>query len=212
MVSSSAAVIAPLEGFPSPTGPMRAALEPVELVIERRCHFKAKPCGLCGLPKTNKVHRKKNAAEGKPFCAFSRRNGCASCGQAKAHADHVGAPESFNVMAGRDPNVYRSIVDKWRPVLIDALERSGLPKGLDGVMVEAEVSFGDNVDRDRGNYAVMLDKALGDAMVSAGFLASDAWARYGFGELQRRDEPGVSRTRLMIFPRGATHFADPDHP
>ncbi len=211
MVSSSATAIAPLEGFPSPAAPVRVALEPVVLVIERRCHFKAKPCGRCGLPKTNKAHRKKNVEEGKPFCEFARRNGCATCGQAKAHADHLGAPESFNVMAGRDPNVYRSIIAKWGPVFDAALEASGLPRGLDQVMVEGEASFGDAVLRDAGNHRVMLEKACGDALVRGGYIESDDWAHYEFGVLQRRDEPGVSRTRLVLFPR-ATHFADPEHP
>lgn len=179
-----------------------AALEPVHLEIVRRCHFKAKTCGLCDKPKSNAAHRKKGGS-----CVFRRRNGCVHCGLAKSHADHVGAPDSFNVMAGRDPNVYRSIVDKWRPVLTAALEASKLPKGLAGVMVEAEVSFGDAVGRDRGNHAVMLDKALGDALVAGGWLASDSWARYGFGELQRREERGVNRTRLAIFPRAASSAA-----
>lgn len=198
MTTGLASSVAPLEGFPSPAVP---ALEPVELVIEQRCHFKAKPCGTCGKPRSNTVHRKKNVEEGKPFCAFKRRNGCDRCGQAKGHADHVGAPESFNVMAGRDPNVYRSIIDKWAPVLREALEASGLPKGLAGVMVEGEVSFGDRVERDAGNHRVMIEKALGDVLTRGGWLESDTWERYEFGGLQRRDEPGVSRTRIMIFPR-----------
>lgn len=181
--------------------PAPADLEPVAIEIVRVCHFVMKPCGLCGKPKSNPVHRKKNVEEGKPFCGFRRKLGCATCGLPKAHADHVGAPDSFNVMAGRDPNVYRAIVDKWRPVLTAALEASGLPKGLDGVVVEAEVSFGDNVERDRGNHAVMLDKALGDALVAGGWLTKDSWSRYGFGELQRREAGKANRTRLMIFPR-----------
>ena len=63
------------------------------------------------------------------------------------------------------------------------------------------MSFGDNVERDRGNHAVMLDKALGDALVAGGWLTKDSWARYGFGELQRREDGKANRTRLMIFPR-----------
>ncbi|MCA1571673.1 MAG: hypothetical protein LC798_15435 [Chloroflexi bacterium] len=175
-------------------------IEPVELVVERRCHFKAKTCGACDRPKSNTIHRKKNAEEGKPFCPFKRRNGCASCGLPKGHRDHLGAPESFNVMAGRDPNVYRAIVGKWAPVLAELLEESGLPRGLARVMAEGEVSFGDNVDRDAGNHRVMIEKALGDALVRGGWLESDTWARYEFGALQRREEPGVNRTRLMLFP------------
>lgn len=191
MTASTAAPVEPLDGFPAPR-----PLEPVEIEIIRACRFKAKPCGLCGLPKSNAVHRKKDGT-----CAFKRRNGCATCGEAKGHADHLGAPESFNVMAGRDPNVYRATVDRWAPVLREALDASGLPRGLAGVLVEGEVSFGDNVDRDCGNHRTMIEKVTGDALVAGGFLESDTWARYEFGGLQRRDEPGVSRTRLMIFPR-----------
>ncbi len=192
-VVSSAAPVLPLdEGH--------AALEPVEIEITRRCHFKAKTCGTCDRPKSNTVHRLKNVEEGKPFCEFKRRNGCARCGAAKGHADHLGAPDSFNVMAGRDPNVYRSIIAKWAPVLAAALEAAGLPRGLDRVMVEGEVSFGDAVDRDAGNHRVMLEKALGDALVRGGWLKADSWERYEFGGLRRIDVPGVSRTRLMLFP------------
>jgi ribosomal protein L37E len=205
--AATASTVAPLDGFPSPSVPRPPAIEPVELEIVRRCHFKAKACGACGLPKSNKLHRKKNVEEGLPFCAFKRKVGCATCGMPKAHADHLGAPESFNVMAGRDPNVYRSIIDKWAPVLAELLAASGLPKSLAQVMAEGEVSFGDAADRDAGNYRVMIEKALGDALVRGGYLESDTWARYEFGVLQRRDEPGVSRTRIMLFPR-ATQNAD----
>ncbi len=164
----------------------------------RRCHFKAKPCGLCGKPKSNRVHHTKTGT-----CPFKRQVRCAHCEQAKSHADHIGAPESFNAMAGRDPNVYRQVIENWAPVLLAALEASGLPKGLAGVMVEGEVSFGDATARDAGNHRVMLEKVTGDVLVRGGWLESDTWDRYEFGNLQRRDERGVSRTRLMIFPRGA---------
>lgn len=187
--------------LPLDDAPPAAALEPVAIEIVRACRYVMKPCGLCGKPKSNAIHRKKNRDEGLPFCAFGRKLGCATCGLPKSHADHLGAPDSFNVMAGRDPNVYRAVVDKWRPALTAALEASGLPRGLGGVMVEAEVSFGDNVKRDRGNHAVMLDKALGDAMVVGGWLPDDEWGRYGFGELQRREDGKTNRTRIVIFPR-----------
>ncbi len=180
-----------------------AALEPVAIEIVRVCHFVMKPCGLCGKPKSNTIHRKKNVEEGKSFCAFGRKLGCATCGLPKGHADHRGAPDSFNVMAGRDPNVYRRIIENWAPVLTAALAVSGLPKGLAGVVVEGEVSFGDNTDRDQGNHRVMIEKALGDALVRGGWLESDTWTRYEFGGLQRREERKINRTRLMLFPRAA---------
>lgn len=176
-------------------------LQPVQIEIVRVCRFKQKPCGSCGKPKSNTLHRKKNVEEGKPFCKFARRNGCETCGLAKGHADHLGAPDSFNVMAGRDPNVYRSILDKWAPVLTAALETSELPRGLSYVLVEGEVSFGDATKRDADNHRVMLAKACGDVLVRGEWLSDDDWDHYEFGGLQRRDERGVSRTRLTLLPR-----------
>lgn len=200
MNPSMATLVAPLDGFPSPSVPRPAALEPVELEIERACHFKRKPCGTCGKPKSNPVHRK---AENGGTCVFKRRLNCATCGQAKSHADHLGAPESFNAMAGRDPNVYRQVIANWAPVLTRALEVSGLPKGLAGVMVEGEVSFGDGVSRDAGNHRTMIEKVLGDALVRGGWLEDDDWGRFEFGNLTRREERGMNRTRLVLFPRAA---------
>lgn len=172
-----------------------ATLTPVEIEIVGRCTYKAKPCARCGKSKSNRGHRKEGGT-----CAFQRRLGCATCGQAKSWAGHLGAPPSFNVVAGRDPNVYRSIIDSWTEALEPLLATSGLPTGLGRVTVEGEVSFGDGRRRDQGNSRMLIEKALGDALVHGGFIPDDDWSRYEFGGLQRRDEPGVSRTRLLLFP------------
>lgn len=177
----------------------RPELVPVEIEIVRVCAFKAKTCATCGRPKSNPVHRKKGGT-----CVFRRRNGCATCGLAKSHADHYGAPESFNALAGRDPQVYRQQIETWGKVLKPLLEASGLPKGLGRVMVEGECSFGDAKDRDQGNHRVMIEKALGDALVSGGWLEADTWTRYEFGGLARREDGRRNWTRLMLFPAWET--------
>lgn len=177
----------------------RPELVPVELEIVRACAFKAKTCGRCGKPKSNPVHRKKGGT-----CVFQRRNGCVHCGKAKSHPDHFGAPDSFNVMAGRDPQVYRQAIEDWGKVLTPHLETSGLPKGLGRVMVEAECSFGDKADRDHGNHRVMIEKALGDALQRGGWLVSDTWSRYEFGNLVRREDGRRNWTRLLLFPAWET--------
>jgi hypothetical protein len=173
-------------------------LEPVQLVIERGCHFKAKPCGRCDRPKSNPAHRKKGGT-----CVFQRRNGCARCSRAKNDPVHFGAPDSFNALAGRDPQVYRQLIETWANVLMPLLEQSGLPKGLGKVMVEGECSFGDLQERDAGNHRVMIEKALGDALVRGGWLPADTWSRYEFGNLARREVPGKNWTFLMLFPAEA---------
>lgn len=172
----------------------RPELVPVELEIVRVCAFKAKTCGRCGKPKSNPVHRKKGGT-----CVFQRRNGCVHCGKAKSHADHYGAPDSWNAMLGRDPQVYRQMVDTWAEVLRPRLEASGLPKGLGRLMVEGECSFGDGRKRDQGNHRGPLEKAVADAAVRGGYLIDDEWSRFEFGNLVRREDGG-NWTRLMLFP------------
>lgn len=180
------AVLAPVD---------RPELVPVEIEIVRVCAFKAKTCGECGKPKSNPVHRKPDKGG---TCVFRRRNGCAHCGKAKSHPDHYGAPDSWNAMLGRDPQVYRQMVDTWSAILRPLLERSGLPKGLGRVMVEGECSFGDGRRRDQGNHRGPLEKALGDAL-QRGWLIDDEWSRFEFGNLVRREDGG-NWTRLMLFP------------
>lgn len=163
--------------------------------LEEVCHFKRKPCGRCGKAKTNAAHRKKGGT-----CKFKQQNMCLNCGKAKSHRDHLGSPPSFNVLGSGSQRAYIGLKTTWQPVLVDLLERSGLPKGLQRVMVEGEVSYGVDRDRDEDNAVALVRKFLGDALVQGGWLTKDVWGRHKFGELVRLDEPGVSRLRLMIFP------------
>jgi hypothetical protein len=154
-------------------------VEPVTIHHERRCHFKRKPDD----PGTGK-----------------KRLGCDRCGQSKAHPDHLGAPESFNVFASSGWSVYQQAKKRWASVLTLALRESGLPRDLDRIVVEGEATFPDKAKRDQGNYRVIIEKALGDVLVSGGWLEDDSWDRYEFGNLTKRYEKGVSATRLTLFP------------
>lgn len=213
MTLSAASVVAPLDGFPSP-----AALQPVELEIVRACAFKAKPlvCRVC------KAERKKGGKKGAcEHCGTAtspiQRQGCDRCGEAKGDRGHIGAPPSLNVLGSGDPSIYMGIKARWQALLAELLQASGLPRGLAQVMVEGEVTFPDRTRRDQGNYRTLLEKALGDTLVSGGgdiaggWLEDDDWQRYEFGNLAYRYEAGVSRTRLMVFPRATTLFASPEH-
>lgn len=184
------------------------ALEPVELEIVRVCAFKAKPleCRDC------KTERRKGGKGGPcEHCGSAakpiQRQGCARCGAAKGDRGHVGAPPSLNVLGSGDPAIYMGIKARWQELLAELLEASGLPRGLVGVMVEGEVTFPDRTRRDQGNYRTLIEKALGDTLVSGGgdieggWLDDDDWMRYEFGNLTCRYEAGVSRTRLLLMPR-----------
>jgi hypothetical protein len=175
-------------------------LEPVQLVVERACHFKAKPCGRCGKPKSNAVHRK---AENGGTCEFQRKTLCANCGLAKSDRRHLGAPPAFHKLGSGDRRAYQAVKQQWQDVLTELLEESGLQRGLGRVMVEGEATFPEQLRRDQGNYRILIEKALGDTLVAGGWLEDDDWARYEFGNLAYRYEHGVSRTRLYLFPAPA---------
>lgn len=164
--------------------PPAEVLEPVMLEVVRGCKFKRKD------------------AEQMPNGKTVQRRGCAHCHGHKSDPVHLGSPPSFNAF-GRsgDGFVYAGLKVQWSKVLLPRLEESGLPKGLRRVMVEGEVSFGDRIKRDQGNYRVLLEKVLGDVLQEGGWLEDDDWSSYEFGNLVRRDEPRLSRTRLMLFPQ-----------
>lgn len=186
---------------------MTQTAEPVELVIERRCHFKARPlvCRAC------KAERRKAGKRGEcEHCGSTakplQRQGCATCGEAKGDPMHFGAPPSLNVLGSGDPMHFQAIKERWQALFAAELACSGLPRGLERVMVEGEATFPDRTRRDQGNYRVLIEKALGDTLVSGGgdiaggWLEDDDWTRYEFGNLAYRYERGVSRTRLWLFP------------
>lgn len=178
-------------------------LEPVGLEVVRDCEWKAKPCGECEKAKTNAVHR-----PGSPgYHPYKRRQGCARCGRPKNDPGHLGTPESFNIFASGSWEAYQTAKQRWHKVLVPLLVSSGLPHGLARVVVEGECSFGDARPRDQGNHRVVLEKALGDVLEHGdpdrgvgGWLPDDTWDRYEFGNLIRREEPGVNRLRLTLFP------------
>lgn len=175
---------------------LHGPLEPIEIVVTRVCAFKRKPCGLCGKPKTNAVHKKSGGS-----CKFKRQLGCEHCGKPMNDPDHLGAPESFNVFAsGGGWEVYQGAIKRWKVVLGPLLKATDLPSGLGHVLVEAECSFGDQRARDQDNHRVIVSKALGDTLVEGGWLVADTWERYEVGGFRRRELAGVNRIRLMLFP------------
>lgn len=151
----------------------REVLEPVELLLVRECHFKAKSDG---------------------------RRGCERCERAKKDRAHMGAPPSLNLLGSGNPHAYQGLKQQWEGVLGELLLDSGLPKGVGHVLAEGEATFPDRGRRDQGNYRALLEKALGDVLVSGGWLEDDDWTRFEFGGLAYRYERGVSATRLMLFP------------
>lgn len=157
----------------------RGPIEPVEIEQRRVCHFKKKPAD----PETGK-----------------KRNGCARCGKPKNHLDHLGAPGSFNAFgSGANQHVYQGLKKRWQEAITPKLEKAGLPRPLGKVLVEARVCFGDRTERDQGNFRVVIEKAMGDALVEGGWLEKDTWDHYEFGGLQLVYEQRENWTQFILF-------------
>lgn len=159
-----------------PTVPVgdQVPLRPYQVVQERVCHFKKKP---------------------------EKQRGCARCGKAKKHRDHLGTSISLNVFgSGANRFTYQNAKAQWEEVFRELLEVAGLPKGLGRIVVEATMCFPDRAARDQGNFRFIVEKALGDCLVEHGWLYDDDWSRYEFGNLAYRYEKGRAFTELIVFP------------
>lgn len=180
------------------------SLEPVQLVQERLCHFKAKPCQLCGKPMSNRIH---SEPRGTPECPGKAARGCERCGRNKGDFAHYGSPKSYNAIGGGRGTgaaamVGANLKQTWQQIFLMHLRASPLPTGLEAVWVEGEITFPDyREDRDQGNFRVVIEKALGDALQEGGYLVRDDWTRYEFAGLTMKVEPGRSATAVTIFPR-----------
>jgi hypothetical protein len=184
-----------------------AGPEPVYVEVRRDCHFKAKPCRACGRPESaHQKGRPITTVDGGIVCdGLQRQRGCERCGRNKGDVAHFGAPPSYNAIGGGRGTgaaamVGANLKQTWEGIFREALAKTALPKGLARVVVEGTIVFPTHGRRDQGNFRVVIEKALGDALVAGGWLSDDRWEMYEFGQLAMEVVPDVSATRLAIFP------------
>ena len=93
-----------------------------------------------------------------------------------------GTPPSFNAVGLRSHwAVGRRHKLQWQEWLSIALMEQGVPRGLETVSATATLRFNQRRRRDEGNFRVILEKALGDALVEGRWLADDTPEHYRFG-------------------------------
>lgn len=91
-------------------------------------------------------------------------------------------PPSLNVIAGRGSRwTFSRAKRRWQSDLGIALMADGLPRGLHRVEVSAVLTFPTRRRRDAGNHRVLVEKALGDALVEGGWLPDDTPEHFDFG-------------------------------
>lgn len=89
----------------------------------------------------------------------------------------------------------------WQTEIELMLMTSGLKRrGYQRAMVGGFVRFAASAARrDPGNYAGLVNKACGDALVNFDAIPDDDGPHYFFGGVEIEDEPGPDRTRLWIY-------------
>lgn len=103
----------------------------------------------------------------------------------KATLEVPGTPPSFNAIGYRSHwAVGRRHKLQWQEWLSTALMVAQVPRGLKSVTATAELRFKQRRRRDEGNFRVILEKALGDALVEGGWLADDTADQFRFGLLE----------------------------
>jgi hypothetical protein len=65
-----------------------------------------------------------------------------------------------------------------------ALMEQRVPRALASVSAKATIRFKQHRRRDEGNFRVILEKALGDALVEGGWLSDDTPDLYRFGVVE----------------------------
>ncbi len=96
-----------------------------------------------------------------------------------------GTPPSFNAIGYRSHwAVGRQEKLRWQGWLSIALMEQKVPRRLKSVSVTATLRFKQRRRRDEGNFRVILEKALGDALVEGNWLLDDTSDLYRFGRVE----------------------------
>lgn len=104
--------------------------------------------------------------------------------KARATLSIPGTPPSFNAVGLRSHwAVGRTEKQRWEGFLGIALMEQGVPRRLKRVSATATLRFKQRRRRDSGNFRPLIEKALGDILVAAGYLPDDTPDLYRFGEL-----------------------------
>lgn len=119
--------------------------------------------------------------------------------------DIPGTPPSFNVTAQAHWTKHRKAKRQWQEWLTIALLAEQVPQGILRVEATAALFFKQHRRRDEGNFRVILEKALGDALVGdvkawpeGRWLPDDVPDRYTFGELTLHVAAGPPRTLINL--------------
>lgn len=112
-------------------------------------------------------------------------------------------PPSLNAIGARgNPRMFHRRKKGWQRMLgaemLVGIAQDAIPRRLERVTVSGRLEFETSRRRDEGNYRTLLEKALGDALTSGGFLEDDTPDRYRFERLEIEGPLEQARTVLDL--------------
>lgn len=94
-----------------------------------------------------------------------------------------GTPPSYNRTAHAHWTKVRKVKQEWQQFCEIALMEMRVPRGLEFVEASAKIYFKQRRRRDEGNFRVVLEKCLGDALTNS-WLPDDTPNHYRFGAVE----------------------------
>jgi len=123
-------------------------------------------------------------------------------------------PPSYNTTAQAHWTKHRKAKRTWQEWLTIALMEKRVPQGVLRVEARAELHFKSRRRRDEGNFRVILEKALGDALVGdpkawpeGRWLPDDTPDRYTFGAVELVAPVSTTQTLITL-----TYYQKEDPP
>lgn len=109
-------------------------------------------------------------------------------------------PPSLNAVGSRGKShwAFSNAKKKWEGMCFIALLEMKVPKGLERIEASAMLRFKSKRKRDEGNFRVLLEKALGDILVTGGWLEDDTPECYSFGTVEFDPERGDPLTLIRL--------------
>lgn len=95
-----------------------------------------------------------------------------------------GIPPSYNKTAHAHWRKVAQVKQEWQQFCEIALMEARVPRGLELVEASAKIYFKQRRRRDEGNFRVVVEKCLGDALVNGKWLPDDVPDHYRFGVVE----------------------------
>lgn len=109
-----------------------------------------------------------------------------------------GTPPSYNRTAHAHWTVNRAVKRTWQENCELVLMEARVPRGLHLVEVRAKMFFKQVRRRDEGNFRVVIEKSLGDALTNGGWLPDDTPDHYRFYAVELLAPSSTPRTELTL--------------